>query len=240
MKQHERVTLAAAAAGAVLSLALPGIGPSRPTRPSRRGSSQIPPRHGGVDLRAPSLVEQGRRLFEEETFGGNGRTCASCHPASNNFTIDVPYINTLPADDPLFVAEFNPALKDLEIPGLLRGKGLICENLDGFDRPGAARSAHTLALGLSRAPDRVGAFDLSPLPPGIPAARPIFPRRRRRVGRATARRATGPCATSRSVPWCSISRRPSTGSRAAISACRPATNSTPWRRSSSASAGRPR
>ena len=154
MKQHERVTLAAAAAGAVLSLALPGIGPSQAHQALPPGIvAKIPQRHAGVDLRAPTLVEQGRRLFEEETFGGNGRTCASCHPASNNFTIDVPYINTLPADDPLFVAEFNPALKDLEIPGLLRGKGLICENLDGFDRPCVLRSVpHTLALGLSGCP----------------------------------------------------------------------------------------
>ena len=29
----------------------------------------------------PALVEEGRRLFFEETFGGNGRTCGSCHPA---------------------------------------------------------------------------------------------------------------------------------------------------------------
>src|SRR3954469_10903881 len=178
MKQHERVTLAAAAAaGAVLSVALAGIGPSQAHQALPPGIvAKIPQRHAGVDLRAPTLVEQGRRLFEEETFGGNGRTCASCHPASNNFTIDVPYINTLPADDPLFVAEFNPALKDLEIPGLLRGKGLICENLDGFDRPCVLRSVpHTLALGLSRAPDRTGPFDPSPVPPGAKAARPIFP-----------------------------------------------------------------
>ncbi|MFL5331805.1 MAG: hypothetical protein ACJ8H8_01195, partial [Geminicoccaceae bacterium] len=57
-----------------------------------------------------------------------------------------------------------------------RGKGLICENLDGFDRPCVLRSVpHTLALGLSRVPDQAGPFDPSPVPPGVKAARPIFP-----------------------------------------------------------------
>ena len=34
------------------------------------------------------LIERGRELFTKETFDGNGRTCATCHPATNNFTID--------------------------------------------------------------------------------------------------------------------------------------------------------
>ena len=29
-----------------------------------------------------ALIEEGRRLFLEETFEGNGRTCATCHPPS--------------------------------------------------------------------------------------------------------------------------------------------------------------
>src|SRR5262245_48333360 len=56
------------------------------------------------------LIEQGRRLFNQENFNGNGRTCASCHPASNNFTLDPQFIASLPPSDPLFVAEFNPQL----------------------------------------------------------------------------------------------------------------------------------
>jgi hypothetical protein len=40
----------------------------------------------------------------------------------------------LPSDDPLFVAEFDPNLKDnFEKPKLMREFGLILENLDGFD-----------------------------------------------------------------------------------------------------------
>ena len=74
---------------------------------------------------ASSQGERNRRLFTNETFGGNGRTCGTCHPAQNNLTIDPTFIATLPQSDPLFVAENNPALAALEIPALLRGRGLI-------------------------------------------------------------------------------------------------------------------
>jgi mono/diheme cytochrome c family protein len=80
------------------------------------------------------LIEKGRQIFFNETFEGNGRTCGSCHPAENNFTVDPAFIASLPDDDPLFVAEFNPDLKaNFENPRLMREFGLIIENLDGFD-----------------------------------------------------------------------------------------------------------
>ncbi len=80
------------------------------------------------------LVAKGRDLFFNETFDGNGRTCGTCHPAENNFAIDPLFIATLPDDDPLFVAEFVPALaENFENPRLMREFGLIIENLDGFD-----------------------------------------------------------------------------------------------------------
>lgn len=79
------------------------------------------------------LIAKGRKLFFNETFDGNGRTCGTCHPAENNFTIDPAFIATLPDDDPLFVAESDPALKEnFENPRLMRELGLILENLDGF------------------------------------------------------------------------------------------------------------
>ena len=79
------------------------------------------------------LVAKGRDLFFNETFDGNGRTCGTCHPEENSFTIDPAFIATLPDDDPLFVAEFTPALaKNFENPRLIREFGLILENLDGF------------------------------------------------------------------------------------------------------------
>src|SRR6187402_918855 len=52
----------------------------------------------------PLAVCAGARLFFDETFSGNGRTCGSCHPAANNYTIDVMFTSTLPPSDPLFVA----------------------------------------------------------------------------------------------------------------------------------------
>jgi cytochrome c peroxidase len=79
------------------------------------------------------LVARGEKLFFEETFEGNGRTCGSCHPRENNFTLDSEFIASLPSDDPLFVAETEPDLsKNFENPRLMRGLGLILENLDGF------------------------------------------------------------------------------------------------------------
>lgn len=79
------------------------------------------------------LVKRGEVLFFEETFEGNGRTCGTCHPRENNFTLDPEFIATLPNDDPLFVAETNPDLaKGFENPRLMRQLGLILENLDGF------------------------------------------------------------------------------------------------------------
>jgi hypothetical protein len=83
---------------------------------------------------ANDLVAKGRELFFKETFGGNGRTCGTCHREERNFTLDAAFIATLPANDPLFVAETNPDLaKNFENPKLLRQFALILENLDGFD-----------------------------------------------------------------------------------------------------------
>src|SRR3989442_11089174 len=83
--------------------------------------------------RLSQVIAKGSDLFFNETFGSNGRTCGTCHPAENNFTIDPAFIATLPKDNPLFVAEFIPALKEnFENPALMREFGLILENLDGF------------------------------------------------------------------------------------------------------------
>lgn len=81
---------------------------------------------------ASAEVCAGASLFFQETFGGNGRTCASCHPVEHNFTIDAGFIATLPASDPLFVFETNPDLANLETPSL-RAMGGILENVDDND-----------------------------------------------------------------------------------------------------------
>ena len=100
------------------------------------------------------LIERGRDLFFNETFEGNGRTCGTCHREENNFTIDPVFIATLPDDDPLFVAETNPALaENFENPRLMREFGLIIENLDGFgdlENTFTQRGVpHTLGMSLS-------------------------------------------------------------------------------------------
>jgi cytochrome c peroxidase len=89
----------------------------------------------GLGVPLDRLISQGARLFFEQRFGGNGRTCGTCHPASNNFTIDPAFIATLPNDNPLFVAEFNEDLAELERPELMRKFGLILENVDGLEDP---------------------------------------------------------------------------------------------------------
>jgi hypothetical protein len=121
----------------------------------RQGQSLDPvigPIANNIETTDP-LVARGAQLFFNETFGGNGRTCGTCHRAENNLTIDPAFIATLPQSDPLFVAENNPALAQLENPQLLRSRGLILENLDGFEDPTqkfVMRSVpHTLSMGLT-------------------------------------------------------------------------------------------
>jgi hypothetical protein len=79
-------------------------------------------------------ITRGRQSFFNETFNGNGRTCGTCHRENGNLTIDAEFIDDLPPNDPLFVAEFVPALaNNFENPVLMRKLGLILENPDGFD-----------------------------------------------------------------------------------------------------------
>lgn len=107
--------------GWLLPVVLGGVGPLA----ACRSSSPEPPEQ--------AQVARGRRIFFEETFAGNGRTCGTCHREERNFTIDPAFIASLPRQDPLFVAEFQPALKQgFENPRLMREHGLILENLDGF------------------------------------------------------------------------------------------------------------
>ena len=110
------------------------------------------------------LVTDGKDLFFNGTFGGNGRTCGTCHPANNNLTIDPSFIATLKPTDPLFVAETNPDLAEgFENPQLMRKVGLILENVDGFDNPGVMRGVpHAFGMSRSMTP---ATFDGSTLPP---------------------------------------------------------------------------
>ncbi len=81
----------------------------------------------------PTLIERGEQIFLNEVFAGNGRTCGSCHRPTENFGLTPAFVASLPIDDPLFVAEFNPDLgTNFENPVLMREFALILENQDGF------------------------------------------------------------------------------------------------------------
>lgn len=98
----------------------------------------------------------GADVFFRETFQGNGRTCGSCHPAANNYTLDRPFIEALRATNPadvLFASELDPSLAELESSDLDDFAG-IREHLDGFEKPPVSRGVqHTLSLATSLSPD---------------------------------------------------------------------------------------
>lgn len=83
-------------------------------------------------------VSDGADLFFRGTFGGNSRTCGTCHRVNNNQGLDLDFIQTLPPNDPLFVAELpntQGGVPGLERPPLMRNHALILENADGFESP---------------------------------------------------------------------------------------------------------
>lgn len=114
--------------------------------------AQILVDHGLVSQAAAD----GADLFFRETFGGNGRTCGTCHRVENNMGLDVEFISTLPPDDKLFVAELPASeggVPGLERPQLMRAHGQILMNSDGFDKPTSKfvmrASPHVLSLATS-------------------------------------------------------------------------------------------
>ncbi len=116
------------------------------------------------------LITAGRQSFFNDTFEGNGRTCGTCHREDNNLTIDAEFIETLPPNDPLFVAEFIPALSaNFENPVLMRKFGLILENPDGFgdlaNRFVMRGVPHTLALLQNTLTPVGGGADGTTIPP---------------------------------------------------------------------------
>ncbi|HET9958313.1 MAG TPA: hypothetical protein VFQ61_27650, partial [Polyangiaceae bacterium] len=101
----------------------------------------------------------GADIFFRETFGGNGRTCGSCHPMDNNTTLDVKFITQLHQrnpKDPLFVNENDPNLANLETTDLVNFASIL-ENVDGFQSPTqrfvSRTVSHVLSLKTSIARD---------------------------------------------------------------------------------------
>lgn len=123
----------AQAAAVPASLLSPSFLLSMFTPPTAEANStQILIAHGLVG----QMVGEGADLFFRGLFGGNGRSCSTCHRVTNNQGLDLDFIATLPANDPLFVAEFSTGgVPGLERPALMRNHALILENADGFQNP---------------------------------------------------------------------------------------------------------
>ncbi len=85
-------------------------------------TSPSPANHAGATLSIPvaTRVEQGETLFKNETFSGNGRTCASCHVEADGFALTPRNVQSRftalalpqPVFDPLFVGESAPSAFD--------------------------------------------------------------------------------------------------------------------------------
>jgi hypothetical protein len=109
-----------------------------------------------VVLENEALRMLGQQIFDNETFDGNGRTCATCHDAAVGFGLRPEGVADRFVDDPqdpLFIAENDPALADLENACLMRGgdqRALILENIDGFSNDPVFRgSPHLLNIALT-------------------------------------------------------------------------------------------
>lgn len=101
----------------------------------------------------------GADIFFRETFGGNGRTCGSCHPQENNTTLDPAFVAALKQRnprDPLFIADYDPNLSQLETSDLTEFAAIL-ENVDGFSDPTrrfvSRTVSHVLSLKTSIAGD---------------------------------------------------------------------------------------
>ncbi len=70
-----------------------------------------------------ALVERGRQLFFNETFGGNGRTCGTCHPAPT-LVLTPADIARLSPDDPFFAGA-------MDVDPQMAARGMIRYPLGG-------------------------------------------------------------------------------------------------------------
>lgn len=110
----------------------------------------------GMPARALTLeeaesIERGFQLFTEETFGGNGRTCATCHIPSSNYTISPTDIAGLSADEQALVFADNvPGLENRTLVEQLTLFNIGPGSADGTRPPGPFRSSMTVgALALT-------------------------------------------------------------------------------------------
>ena len=137
------------------------------------------------------MIAKGAQIFFNEKFGGNGRVCATCHPAENNFTIDPKFIANLPANSPLFVGETTkPTWENVS-----RSTSCCVRS--------ASSSRTRTASRISTTSTSCGPCRISSASPAI-SSRATSRRRRTSApaGAATARRAAARCASSLPAPSC--------------------------------------
>ena len=124
-------------------------------------------------LAADPLVELGDQLFHEETFGGNGRTCATCHDVDQSYGMTPEGIAAFFAADPLdplFVAENDPALETLENP--CRREGIAANHYyRRFSKTACSKKRAGLRFARGRGV-RVSAATVQPVQSRIRYARP--------------------------------------------------------------------
>ena len=76
-----------------------------------------------MTLEEANQIDEGFRIFTEETFSGNGRTCATCHIPAKGYTIGPRDIKRLKKKDRRLVLATN--VPGLENPRLVRRLGLF-------------------------------------------------------------------------------------------------------------------
>jgi hypothetical protein len=103
MKHHTRTTfMARAKARLLIATAVLLVVPIGDVMVGGREAADRADQSSGRESAAlTSDQKEGRRLFREETFGGNGRTCETCHSRSTG-TLSPDDVQELDANDPLF------------------------------------------------------------------------------------------------------------------------------------------
>lgn len=96
-------------------------------------------------------ITQGQNLFNNETFQGNGRTCASCHIASLNLALPPSNIQSRFSTvsttfDPLFVAETKPSSFDAGFDFNLNTLVLTAISQPALSLPGGSPDGTTIGV----------------------------------------------------------------------------------------------
>ena len=100
-------------------------------------------------------VDQGNALFTSETFLGNGRSCGSCHIASDSLRLPPSNIQSRFATlsttfDPLFVAETKPSSFDAGFDFNLNTLVLTAISQPPLSLPGGSPDGTTIGVAATR------------------------------------------------------------------------------------------